>query len=113
MLIILSGNYNFFNLLTLALCLSLLDDQHVHFWLRKTDKTNNDGRMNINIKCIHTQSFHTLNKKTIHLIVQMLYTFVHSVYTAVEPVSTQTFLISENYMDFLPCRSSAYINKCI
>ncbi|KAG7282127.1 hypothetical protein CRUP_008239, partial [Coryphaenoides rupestris] len=34
-LIILSGNYNFFNLLTLALCLSLLDDQHVHFWLRK------------------------------------------------------------------------------
>uniref|UniRef100_A0A8C6SQP1 Lipase maturation factor n=1 Tax=Neogobius melanostomus TaxID=47308 RepID=A0A8C6SQP1_9GOBI len=34
-LIILSGNYNFFNLLTIALCLSLLDDQHVHFWLRK------------------------------------------------------------------------------
>uniref|UniRef100_H2ULX2 Lipase maturation factor n=1 Tax=Takifugu rubripes TaxID=31033 RepID=H2ULX2_TAKRU len=34
-LIILSGNYNFFNLLTLTLCLSLLDDQHVHFWLRK------------------------------------------------------------------------------
>ncbi|XP_062276716.1 lipase maturation factor 2a [Scomber scombrus] len=40
-LIILSGNYNFFNLLTLTLCLSLLDDQHVHFWLRRTDKTTN------------------------------------------------------------------------
>lgn len=40
-LIILSGNYNFFNLLTVILCLSLLDDRHVHFWLRKADKTNN------------------------------------------------------------------------
>ncbi|CAL8376141.1 unnamed protein product [Arctogadus glacialis] len=39
-LIILSGNYNFFNLLTLALCLSLLDDQHVNFWLRKPQTTN-------------------------------------------------------------------------
>lgn len=38
-LIILSGNYNFFNLLTIALSLSLLDDQHVHFWLRKPYKT--------------------------------------------------------------------------
>ncbi|KAF7662071.1 hypothetical protein LDENG_00247040 [Lucifuga dentata] len=45
-LIILSGNYNFFNLLTVALCLSLLDDRHVNFWLRKTDKTsNNDSRL--------------------------------------------------------------------
>ncbi|XP_029378366.1 lipase maturation factor 2a [Echeneis naucrates] len=45
-LIILSGNYNFFNLLTLVLCLSLLDDQHVHFWLRKADKANNsDSRL--------------------------------------------------------------------
>ncbi|KAM9377958.1 lipase maturation factor 2a isoform 2-T2 [Pholidichthys leucotaenia] len=47
-LIILSGNYNFFNLLTLTLCLPLLDDQHVYFWLRKTDKTsnkNNDSRL--------------------------------------------------------------------
>ncbi|XP_041693521.2 lipase maturation factor 2a isoform X1 [Coregonus clupeaformis] len=34
-LIILSGNYNFFNLLTLTMCLSLLDDQHIYFWLRK------------------------------------------------------------------------------
>uniref|UniRef100_UPI003AB00095 lipase maturation factor 2a n=1 Tax=Centroberyx gerrardi TaxID=166262 RepID=UPI003AB00095 len=45
-LIILSGNYNFFNLLTLALCLSLLDDQHVNFWLRKAQTTNNnDSRL--------------------------------------------------------------------
>lgn len=42
-LIIFSGNYNFFNLLTLALCLSLLDDQHVHFWRRKTQKTLPNG----------------------------------------------------------------------
>uniref|UniRef100_A0A8C5BXL2 Lipase maturation factor n=1 Tax=Gadus morhua TaxID=8049 RepID=A0A8C5BXL2_GADMO len=42
-LIILSGNYNFFNLLTLALCLSLLDDQHVNFWLRKPQTTNGAG----------------------------------------------------------------------
>uniref|UniRef100_A0A667ZF12 Lipase maturation factor n=1 Tax=Myripristis murdjan TaxID=586833 RepID=A0A667ZF12_9TELE len=42
-LIILSGNYNFFNLLTLALCLSLLDDQHVHFWLGKAQKNNNNN----------------------------------------------------------------------
>eukprot|EP00063_Salmo_salar_P005631 XP_013980466.1 PREDICTED: lipase maturation factor 2 isoform X2 [Salmo salar] len=34
-LIILSGNYNFFNLLTLTMCLSLLDDEHIYFWLRK------------------------------------------------------------------------------
>ncbi|XP_029008805.1 lipase maturation factor 2a [Betta splendens] len=40
-LIILSGNYNFFNLLTIVLCLSLLDDEHIHFWLRKAEKTNN------------------------------------------------------------------------
>ncbi|XP_062861304.1 lipase maturation factor 2a [Trichomycterus rosablanca] len=32
-MIILSGNYNFFNLLTITLCLSLLDDHHVNFWL--------------------------------------------------------------------------------
>ncbi|XP_038562697.1 lipase maturation factor 2a [Micropterus salmoides] len=45
-LIILSGNYNFFNLLTLTLCTSLLDDQHVHFWLRKADKiSNNDSKL--------------------------------------------------------------------
>ncbi|TRY58628.1 hypothetical protein DNTS_024780 [Danionella cerebrum] len=34
-LIILSGNYNFFNILTITLCLSLLDDEHVSFWLRR------------------------------------------------------------------------------
>lgn len=45
-LIILSGNYNFFNLLTITLCLSLLDDQHVHFWLRKPYKTSHcDSRL--------------------------------------------------------------------
>ncbi|XP_041852802.1 lipase maturation factor 2a [Melanotaenia boesemani] len=47
-LIILSGNYNFFNLLTLILCLSLLDDRHVNFWLRKTDETkdeDNDSKL--------------------------------------------------------------------
>ncbi|KAM9816051.1 lipase maturation factor 2a [Syngnathus typhle] len=36
-MIILSGNYNFFNLLTLALCVSLLDDRHVRFWLRTAE----------------------------------------------------------------------------
>ncbi|XP_053282231.1 lipase maturation factor 2a [Pleuronectes platessa] len=41
-LIVLSGNYNFFNLLTLALSLSLLDDQHVLFWLRRADTTDNN-----------------------------------------------------------------------
>lgn len=46
-LIVLSGNYNFFNLLTLTLCLSLLDDQHVHFWLRKRSM-GSDGGMNAN-----------------------------------------------------------------
>uniref|UniRef100_A0A3P9I5G7 Lipase maturation factor n=1 Tax=Oryzias latipes TaxID=8090 RepID=A0A3P9I5G7_ORYLA len=47
-LIILSGNYNFFNLLTLALCLSLLDDQHVYFWLCRRDKLkdqSNDSKL--------------------------------------------------------------------
>ncbi|XP_037623491.1 lipase maturation factor 2a [Sebastes umbrosus] len=45
-LIIITGNYNFFNLLTLTLCLSLLDDQHVHFWLRKADKiSSNDSKL--------------------------------------------------------------------
>ncbi|KAL2093543.1 hypothetical protein ACEWY4_010855 [Coilia grayii] len=34
-LIILSGNYNFFNLLTIALCFSLLDDEHINFLLRR------------------------------------------------------------------------------
>nr|XP_057932264.1 lipase maturation factor 2a [Doryrhamphus excisus] len=41
--IILSGNYNFFNLLTIALCLSLLDDQHVYFWLRKSEQNSPNG----------------------------------------------------------------------
>ncbi|XP_030072156.1 lipase maturation factor 2 isoform X1 [Microcaecilia unicolor] len=37
-LIIITGNYNFFNLLTIALCISLLDDEHVNFWLRRSKK---------------------------------------------------------------------------
>lgn len=41
--IILSGNYNFFNLLTLTLCLSLLDDEHVNFWLRKRSISSDGG----------------------------------------------------------------------
>ncbi|KAF3854755.1 hypothetical protein F7725_022810 [Dissostichus mawsoni] len=45
-LIILTGNYNFFNLLTLLSLCALLDDQHVNFWLRKADKiSNNDSRL--------------------------------------------------------------------
>lgn len=46
-LIILTGNYNFFNLLTLALCLSLLDDQHVNYWLKKpAGPRKKGGRIN-------------------------------------------------------------------
>lgn len=47
MLIVMTGNYNFFNLLTLTLCLSLLDDQHVHFWLRKAARIGNNGMINL------------------------------------------------------------------
>nr|XP_033814035.1 lipase maturation factor 2 isoform X2 [Geotrypetes seraphini] len=36
--IIITGNYNFFNLLTIALCMSLLDDEHISFWLRRSKK---------------------------------------------------------------------------
>ncbi|XP_029471161.1 lipase maturation factor 2 [Rhinatrema bivittatum] len=38
MLIVITGNYNFFNLLSIALCISLLDDEHVGFWLRRGKK---------------------------------------------------------------------------
>lgn len=48
--IILSGNYNFFNLLTVTLCLSLLDDRHVYFWLRKAYKTDN-GNDGMKLHC--------------------------------------------------------------
>ncbi|XP_029993059.1 lipase maturation factor 2a isoform X2 [Sphaeramia orbicularis] len=54
-LIILSGNYNFFNLLTLTLCLSLLDDQHVRFWLRKTDNTSNSNSRLWSWLCYHVE----------------------------------------------------------
>lgn len=42
-----TGNYNFFNLLTLTLCLSLLDDQHVNYWLRKSAKTSDNGTVKL------------------------------------------------------------------
>ncbi|KAM4747835.1 lipase maturation factor 2 isoform 2-T2 [Rhinophrynus dorsalis] len=41
-LIILTGNYNFFNLLTLVLCCSLLDDQHLTF-SKRSKKTQPRG----------------------------------------------------------------------
>ncbi|XP_078409286.1 lipase maturation factor 2a [Cetorhinus maximus] len=37
-LIIITGNYNFFNLLTIVLGFSLLDDQHAQFWHRRGKK---------------------------------------------------------------------------
>uniref|UniRef100_K7F4K2 Lipase maturation factor n=1 Tax=Pelodiscus sinensis TaxID=13735 RepID=K7F4K2_PELSI len=38
LLIIITGNYNFFNLLTIVLCFSLLDDEHVGLWLGRSKK---------------------------------------------------------------------------
>lgn len=37
-LIIITGNYNFFNLLTIVLGFSLLDDEHINFWLRRSKR---------------------------------------------------------------------------
>lgn len=37
-LIVITGNYNFFNLLTVALSISLMDDEHINFWLRHSRK---------------------------------------------------------------------------
>uniref|UniRef100_A0A8C8S9E1 Lipase maturation factor n=1 Tax=Pelusios castaneus TaxID=367368 RepID=A0A8C8S9E1_9SAUR len=37
-LIIITGNYNFFNLLTIVLCFSLLDDEHVGSWLGRSKR---------------------------------------------------------------------------
>uniref|UniRef100_A0ABM5GLF6 Lipase maturation factor n=1 Tax=Pogona vitticeps TaxID=103695 RepID=A0ABM5GLF6_9SAUR len=37
-MIIITGNYNFFNLLTIVLCFSLLDDEHVGLWLGRGRK---------------------------------------------------------------------------
>uniref|UniRef100_H3A1K9 Lipase maturation factor n=1 Tax=Latimeria chalumnae TaxID=7897 RepID=H3A1K9_LATCH len=39
-LIILTGNYNFFNLLTVALGFSLLDNEHVEFWLQRGERVS-------------------------------------------------------------------------
>ena len=45
LLIILTGNYNFFNLLTIALCVTLLDDACLRRWLpRKTAETGASRR---------------------------------------------------------------------
>lgn len=38
LMIITTGNYNFFNLLTITLSFSLLDDEHVNFWLRRSKR---------------------------------------------------------------------------
>lgn len=37
-LIILTGNYNFFNALTIVLAFSLLDEEHVAYWLGRSKK---------------------------------------------------------------------------
>lgn len=42
-LIILTGNYNFFNLLTIVLAFSLLDDEHVGLWLGRSRKRHGTG----------------------------------------------------------------------
>ncbi len=36
--ILLTGNYNFFNLLTAVLCLSLMDDNFIRYWMGKKQK---------------------------------------------------------------------------
>ncbi|KAJ8299618.1 hypothetical protein KUTeg_023678 [Tegillarca granosa] len=43
LLIIITGNYNFFNLLTIALCISLLDDSF--FCVQKAQRTSSTGRL--------------------------------------------------------------------
>ncbi|KAJ8299615.1 hypothetical protein KUTeg_023675 [Tegillarca granosa] len=43
LLIIITGNYNFFNLLTIALCISLLDDSF--FCVQKARRTSSTGRL--------------------------------------------------------------------
>ncbi|KAE8616940.1 hypothetical protein XENTR_v10008930 [Xenopus tropicalis] len=44
-LIIMTGNYNFFNLLTVVLCCSLLDDQHITFFQRHKKPQHKGGRV--------------------------------------------------------------------
>lgn len=45
-MILLTGNYNFFNLLTIALCIFLLDDEDLRIWpgLRSSAQTSQQGR---------------------------------------------------------------------
>ncbi|XP_042191166.1 lipase maturation factor 2a [Callorhinchus milii] len=43
-LIIVTGNYNFFNLLSIVLSFSLLDQEHIDFWLRSSKKRRSRSR---------------------------------------------------------------------
>lgn len=43
LLIILTGNYNFFNMLTIVLAFSLLDEEHVGRWLGRTRRRHSSG----------------------------------------------------------------------
>lgn len=43
LLIILTGNYNFFNALTIVLAFSLLDEEHVGRWLGRTRRRHSSG----------------------------------------------------------------------
>jgi len=43
LLIIITGNYNFFNLLTVTLCLSLIDDNFIRNWLKKPLRPDEDS----------------------------------------------------------------------
>lgn len=63
-LIILSGNYNFFNLLTIALCFSLLDDQHVNFLLCRRSPQKERSMITL---CFSTISFCLIHLLTVNL----------------------------------------------
>lgn len=43
-LIVVTGNYNFFNLLTIVLSISLLDQEHIDFWLQNSKKRHSRSR---------------------------------------------------------------------
>jgi len=45
--IALTGNYNFFNLLTAALCLSLVDDEHLDFVARLFSCTSRKRKISV------------------------------------------------------------------
>ncbi|XP_064417237.1 lipase maturation factor 2a isoform X1 [Latimeria chalumnae] len=54
-LIILTGNYNFFNLLTVALGFSLLDNEHVEFWLQRGGKKTTAAATTASTTTSHSQ----------------------------------------------------------